>query len=339
MRLTRAACLRTASLAALSAVLQPPAAPAHAWCGEKVPGWAYFLKWDERPVPFIWEGVKAEVLCRVVGDKGRESKTGVPPVLLVGNPGVGYDYLENLEGLTVSDRRVIEVVFAGTRPGGAPLPASIRGAEACAAQLRAVCSAIGVPRVHVLAHGSGALPALRLLRDGGGPALRSLALVSPYGSAADLKAAARPAAGEPAARALARLLPTSDAAAPATCIAEATAGAAPWLLGDDGGGGERLGSGGALAAQLAAARDAKVATLVVWGGPRDVVEPSWDVQALQGANANLRVYEASGHLPFIEQREEFAGEYLSFLDAADGVTTSRELILDPSIEAIKAPVM
>ena len=60
---------------------------------------------------------------------------------------------------------------------------------------------------------------------------------------------------------------------------------------------------------------------------------------LQGANANLRVYEASGHLPFIEQREEFAGEYLSFLDAADGVTTSRELILDLSIEAIKAPVM
>ena len=49
-------------------------------------------------------------------------------MLLVGNPGVGYDYLENLEGLTVSDRRVIEVVFAGTRPGGAPLPASIRGA-------------------------------------------------------------------------------------------------------------------------------------------------------------------------------------------------------------------
>ena len=55
--------------------------------------------------------------------------------------------------------------------------------------------------------------------------------------------------------------------------------------------------------------------------------------------SDRRVYEASGHLPFIEQREEFAGEYLSFLDAADGVTTSRELILDPSIEAIKAPVM
>ena len=78
---------------------------------------------------------------------------------------------------------------------------------------------------------------------------------------------------------------------------------------------------------------------MVWGGPRDVVEPSWDVKALQAANVNLRVYEASGHLPFIEQREEFAGEYLSFLDAADGTKTSRELILDPSLEAIKAPAI
>ena len=49
-------------------------------------------------------------------------------------------------------------------------------------------------------------------------------------------------------------------------------------------------------------------------------------------------YPKSGHLPFIEQREEFAGEYLSFLDAADGVTTSRELILDPSRTEMLTPM-
>ena len=102
---SRRLALQRACLAA-AAVLSPHL-PASAWCGEKYPSWAYFLKWDETSVPFEWDGQKGEVYCRVVGDKQRESKTGVPPVLLVGNPGLGHDYLENLEALTVSDRRVI----------------------------------------------------------------------------------------------------------------------------------------------------------------------------------------------------------------------------------------
>jgi len=68
----------------------------------------------------------------------------------------------------------------------------------------------------------------------------------------------------------------------------------------------------------------------------DMVDPSWDVQALQKANVNVRLYERSGHLPFIEEREAFAAEYLDFLDAADGVKTSRELILDPSLKALRS---
>ena len=39
---------------------------------------------------------------------------------------------------------------------------------------------------------------------------------------------------------------------------------------------------------------------------------------------------------FIEEREAFTQEYLDFLDAADGVKTSRELILDPSLDALKS---
>ena len=69
----------------------------------------------------------------------------------------------------------------------------------------------------------------------------------------------------------------------------------------------------------------------------DVVEPSWDVAALQRANVNLRQYSGSGHLPFIEQSEGFLTEYLDFLDAADGVKTSRELIIDPpSLKSLKS---
>ena len=62
----------------------------------------------------------------------------------------------------------------------------------------------------------------------------------------------------------------------------------------------------------------------------------WVLREYDRANVNLRVYDRSGHLPFIEQREGFVGEYLDFLDAVDGVKTSRELILDPSLAAIKS---
>ena len=131
-------------------------------------------------MPFEWQGYKGEVFCRVVGDKLREANTGVPPVLLVGNPGVGFDYLENLEVATVSDRRVIEVTFAGTR---GDVPATVRSVEACAAQLEAVCRTLGLSavHVHVLAHGLGAPPALQLLQSTPTPRmpLRSLMLVSP----------------------------------------------------------------------------------------------------------------------------------------------------------------
>ena len=173
---SRRLALQRACLAA-AAALSPPLPPASAWCGDKFPSWAYFIKWDETSVPFEWEGSRGEVLCRVVGDKLRESKTGVPPVLLVGTPGLGYDYLENLEALTVSDRRVIEVTFAGTRSDA---PASVRSVGSCAAQLEAVCLALQLPAVHVLAHGLGAPPALQLLGDGSEPTrvpLRSLTLV------------------------------------------------------------------------------------------------------------------------------------------------------------------
>ena len=95
MRLTRAARLRTASLAALSAVLQPPAAPAHAWCGEKVPG--YVLPQVGRNT--VRSPGKAPRRCCAASSATRGAgKTGVPPVLLVGNPGVGYDYRRTSKG-------------------------------------------------------------------------------------------------------------------------------------------------------------------------------------------------------------------------------------------------
>ncbi len=259
--LMQAASRRLALQLAAAAAVAAPRQPAEAWCGEKFPSWAYYIKWDEAAIPFEWDGRKGEVGCRVVGDKLREKNTGVPPVLLVGTPGLGYDYLENLEALTVSDRRVIEVTFAGTR-GDAP--ASMRSVGACAAQLEAVCRTLQLPAVHVLAHGLGAPAALQLLGDGSAPArvpMRSLTLVSPYGSLDDLRPAARPPQG-----ATSFALPTTDPKAPQSCIADATSATAPkpWL--EALAGRDALG-GDALVRLLQPAVPLKVATLLAWGGP------------------------------------------------------------------------
>ena len=285
---SRRLALQRACLAA-AAVLSPRL-PASAWCGEKYPSWAYFLKWDETSVPFEWDGQKGEVYCRVVGDKQRESKTGVPPVLLVGNPGLGHDYLENLEALTVSDRRVIEVAFAGTR---GDVPASMRSVGACAAQLEAVCRKLQLPAVHVLAHGLGAAPALKLLGDGQVPPrvpLRSLTLVSPYGTNEDLRPAARPPEGTAS-----FLLSTTNPKAPASCIADATASTnAKLWLGAGEAGRERLG-GEALVQVLQPAAALKVATLVAWGG-EGAPAPLWPALAPGGAPRSLSPTPAP-HLP------------------------------------------
>jgi pimeloyl-ACP methyl ester carboxylesterase len=319
---------RRALLGALCSVTLPPLAPANAWCGERIPSWAYYLKWDEVSVPFSFGGEQGNVRYRVVGDQTREVATGVPPVLVVGTPGLGYDYLENIEALTVSDRRVIEVTFAGTAEKA--LPSALLTADACAAQLQAVCAALKVSEVHVIAHGLGALPALRLVTPASGGSaqvgVRSLVLVSPFGGEADLRRA--PTGPGDAASLGAVLLPTASGNARGTCIAEARTAASaggsllPALLsgGSAGGAKELLGREGALGKRLAVvnvpvllANGADDKELVDMGGWTDI-PPS----------VSRSTFGLSGPLPFIEQRDDFLLALLQFFDKADGKVTNRE---------------
>jgi len=46
-------------------------------------------------------------------------------------------------------------------------------------------------------------------------------------------------------------------------------------------------------------------------------------------------FDASGHLPFIDERESFLTTMLAFLDQADGKETNRELKFADPIETIK----
>ncbi|KAL3917764.1 MAG: hypothetical protein SGPRY_006275 [Prymnesium sp.] len=284
------------------------------------------MQWDETDVQFETGGTSGRFATRVVGDKRREAAASLCPVLIVPTAGASYEYMETLEALVVSDRRVVEPSFAGTRGRVDP---ALTSPSSMADQLRALVRQLQLPAVHLLAHGAGASAALQLVEGEGSLPLRSLTLLSPYGSLADLKQGVDP-------KSLSTLLPTLDAKARGSCITESIGTSSPaWLeaLGREGGG-ESL-RGEKLPRLLQPAAKAKVATLVMWGGDRDIVDTSWPIDSLQKENVNLRVFEQSGHLPFIDEREAFVAEYLEFLDAVDGKKTSRELLIDPSLKSIR----
>eukprot|EP00967_Tisochrysis_lutea_P041359 scaffold49701_cov33-Tisochrysis_lutea.AAC.6 len=70
---------RRALLSHTAAAALLPALRADAWCGEAVPSWAFYLKWDDEPAfPFEYEGTRGSFYCRVVGDIAREKKVTRP---------------------------------------------------------------------------------------------------------------------------------------------------------------------------------------------------------------------------------------------------------------------
>ena len=339
------------SAAAAAAALLPPDR-ANAWCGEPVPSWAFYLQWDQTAVPFEYQGASAQVRYRVVGDVVRERKAGVPPVVIIGTPGFGYDYLETLEALTVSDRRVAMVILAGTA-AGEDLPPVLRTADACAEQIRAVCRALkpaapgGKPAVHLVAHGLGAVPALRVLASSAADAIgvRSLTLISPWGALSDLRDEARAAisaaAGTPGPQLTSALLPTVEARARSSCIAEAVAGGggplllAPSLYLDA----SAALAGPALAERLAAAQataadsTGRIPVLLATGGDKDLVDASrWSELP---STVTRATFAGSAHLPFVDESESFLYMLVDFLDKADGTSTNRELKFGDPIETIK----
>ena len=347
---------RHVATTALAATTLQPISRAAAWCGEAVPSWAFYLKWDENPaVPFEYDGVKGTTFCRVVGDVARESKAGVPPVLVVGNPGIGYDCepqhrpshalslhamptpthhaatdMENFEALSVSDRRVIEANLAGT--AGA-VPAALLTVDSGAAQLISLCKALDVPTAHVIAHGLGALPALRLLERE--PRLvRSLTLISPYGSIDDLRPEyAAVMRGQKAKTLLASgaLMPTVSGNARGTCIAEARQASSGPLLDATLAAGTSLGRE-KLGSRLGSCTETGVRFLLASGGPTDIVDPSWD--ALPDTVTRLKL-PRYGHLSFVEQRDDFLLALADFLDGVDGKPTNRELKFADPLTTLK----
>eukprot|EP00962_Isochrysis_galbana_P016323 scaffold4662_cov79-Isochrysis_galbana.AAC.2 len=155
---------------------------ASAWCGNAFPPFAYSLPW------FEFETASCDV--RIVGDLKAEVDKGLRPLVAVASPGFSYEYLENLEALTVSQRRV----------GFVALPAASDSVRELAHDLVAALGSLDAKRgVHVLAHGLAAPIVLTAAAAAPAGTFASLILSSPVGCGADVALGARDALSQSAA--------------------------------------------------------------------------------------------------------------------------------------------
>lgn len=175
-RLRRSQLLRW-SAAGLASV---PLDPALAWCNGYFEG-KISNDVAESAVPFVSGSYSTNVFVRNVRPPSRRVMGGsvsfpvlppLPPVVVIGTPGVTYDYLENLQALALSGRRVL---MLGTceapsdRPWWPPAdqvgPLQMRLPRVAAQQVRAACESCGFRTVHLFGHGLGGAVALHLVQQ------------------------------------------------------------------------------------------------------------------------------------------------------------------------------
>lgn len=308
MRVTRATAARLAALAC--SPLLPPAS--HGWCGDPFPPFAYSLPWFEF-------AVSGGADMRVVGDTRTEKAKKLSPLLVLPSPPLSYEYLENLEGLTVSERRV---AFVSLTLSAAPT-ASEGPLDALTQQAAAALERLEAPQVHILGHGLGALVALSLLRSRP-DRVRSVVLASPLGSVEDADPAQRDALASSPAALLVSSQPKGRACVDAE-IARAVppAGTAAFRA--------LVRSGPALSAKegpLLMLDDVK-SPLLVTRGVRDLSSEVTAASIVRRVpDTKLAVFRSSGSLPQVDEKSAYAEAVLAFLDEADGVRTRRAATTD-----------
>jgi len=293
MKATRAAALRLATAALVSV----PTHPAIAWCGKPYPPYAYQLPW--------FEFQAGSTPVRIIGDNRPESTRRLSPILVLPSPGLSYEYMENLEAFTVSERRVCFAALSA--------PATV---AQLAAQARAALDALEAPgRAHVVAHGAGAVAALALA-SAAPSRVASLVLVSPFATADDLEPAARDAGSS---RPLLASASTSGRACVDAVLQTAGAGASVGAV--------LAGAAPPGVAALAEPAARAVPALVVRGSRGDVSSAA-TASALLAAlpRATAATFDASGPLPFVDEDERFREAALNLFDAADGVATRRAVM-------------
>jgi len=288
--------------AAAAAAAAANTASARAWCGDPYPPFAYSLPWFE----FDSSGCAV----RVVGDLTSESGKGLRPLVALPTPGLSYDYLENLEALTVSQRRVAFIAV----PPAASLPAATRAA------VDAIGSLDAKRGVHLLAHGLAAPVALAAAAAAPPGAVASLLLSSPLSQPGD----AEPASARAIAASTAPLLATASASSSTVCVGASLARPAAAEL-------HRAFAANELPplpALVRALRSPPPPLLLAHGGASDVSSAA-AVDALAAAaegRAEVSLFARSGPLPMVDEKAAYAEAVLRFLDSVDGATTRRVVV-------------
>lgn len=322
----RAAC-RAAALPLLTAAGLTCARPeAQAFCGETYPRWAYFLEWDEQLAQARVGDLDWRFYVRCLGNGKEERKASLNPVLVIpGGPGLSHDYLETIEGVASSPRRVIdfdpaltgrslEFVKAADREAlrakGATTLATAEAQSAMASAAAAAFLSKQNRGCHVVAHGAyGCAAALRMLQQRDGPRVLSVALASPLA-----RTDAALLDGVP------RSSRDGGGSSPFPCVKSTAAPA----LGDEP---MRADARAALAGEvkaLPAAREAiaavPVAILSGTGGGQAEADLEGMRRAIEDAGAAsvaLRLFPGADELAHLTRRDDFVQAVLDHVDAAD----------------------
>lgn len=276
---------------------------------------------------------------RVVGDAVAEKAKKLSPLLVLPPPGLTYEFLEPLEALTITERRVAFVTF---QPGSSSSSSSAYSLEQCTAQAEAALDALEAPNgVHVLAHGTAAAAALALRAARPGQ-VKSLILASPIASLDDAAEGARgalamgptpllTAATSTKARACVDSEISNAIKRPAAAVAAAASlrngviAPAPLSAPEQSADADLLRG-------LAAGGQGGASPLLVTRGSADVSSSATAERIVQRVpGAQLASFEGSGALAHVDQRSAYNARVLDFLDAADGVATRRSVMLPGSM--------
>ncbi|KAA8498552.1 Proline iminopeptidase [Porphyridium purpureum] len=155
----------SAIAAAAAFVSSVPVEPAAAFCGDEDPFWAHFVDWKEELIPVALSGSKAQcnILVRSLGNQKKERAAKVLPVIFIADLALPHEYLEPLEALAESQRRLYFFDQLGTGSSDAvPENIGLDAVQLRVAQVAAILEHYKLPRVHVFGHGFGGAVALAI---------------------------------------------------------------------------------------------------------------------------------------------------------------------------------
>lgn len=311
-----------------------------AFCGEPFPDWAYSLAFEEGVIPYRKEGYKGNIFIRVVGEEKKEEKAKVSPLVLIpSGPGLSHEYLETLEAAAKDGRRVISWDPLGTG-GSSGFSDSGTAPPTLESQLREVLLYLDIKKYHIYAHGTGAAAALASSTAG----VKSIILASPLSDvpnfsnpkdtySSTLLASATARGGMPCLKA--SIIKSSTSSSDGSSDGEFLI---PQAASDQGPGLNKVkkllekvrvpilvtyGLKDAFLSESAVQNLIKEAnTLCKNDSSSDsasVSSDSSDDTYEKCVTVEVKKFKNSGHLPHLEEREEYAQTVLTFLNSVDGI--------------------